>query len=59
MKIEDKLALSKSVKEGKVIGIHEGLFIRFYNESLHAWQQWVKAYPELPMLKVNTKSIKN
>lgn len=58
MKIEEKLALSRSVKEGKVIGIQEGLFIRFYNESLYAWQQWVKAYPELPMLKVNIKSIK-
>ncbi|MCC2525799.1 hypothetical protein [Vibrio coralliilyticus] len=58
MKIEDKLALSRKVASGEIVGVAEGLFIRFYNEALFAWQQWVKAHPELPVLKVSAKPFK-
>ncbi|ABU72633.1 hypothetical protein [Vibrio campbellii] len=39
MNIEDKLEL---VKDSQVIvGIKEGMFVRFYEQSLFGWQQWV------------------
>ncbi|WP_171369426.1 hypothetical protein [Vibrio chagasii] len=37
MDIEKKLKLSQ--KDGKIIGIQEGMFVRFYNQALYAWQQ--------------------
>ena len=56
MNIEEKLKL---VKDSKVIvGIKEGMFVRFYEQSLFGWQQWVSTQPQLPTLKVLIKKVK-
>ena len=56
MNIEDKLEL---VKDSQVIvGIKEGMFVRFYEQSLFGWQQWVSTQPHLPTLKVLVKKVK-
>ncbi|WP_061039987.1 hypothetical protein [Vibrio coralliirubri] len=56
MDIETKLKLSQ--QQGKIIGIHEGIFVRFYDQALYAWQQWVETRPSLPALKVSAKVVK-
>ncbi|MDP2491563.1 hypothetical protein Q8W38_19615 [Vibrio splendidus] len=56
MDIEPKLKLSQ--QQGKIIGIHEGMFVRFYDQALFAWQQWVVTHPSLPVLKVSAKVVK-
>ncbi|MEZ8950137.1 MULTISPECIES: hypothetical protein [unclassified Vibrio] len=56
MDIETKLKLSQ--QQGKIIGIHEGMFVRFYDQALFAWQQWVVTPPSLPVLKVSAKVVK-
>lgn len=58
MKIEDKLSLVEA-SQG-VIGIKEGMFVRFYEQSLYGWQQWVltRGDGQLPVLKVLRKKIK-
>ena len=56
MNIEDKLEL---VKDSQVIvGIKEGMFVRFYEQSLLEWQPWVSTQPHLPTLKVLVKKVK-
>ena len=56
MNIEDKLEL---VKDSQVIvGIKEGMFVRFYEQSLFGWQQWASTQPHLPTLKVLVKKVK-
>ncbi|KUO23337.1 hypothetical protein AVO51_17725 [Vibrio cholerae] len=39
MNIETKLALVESSQ--RIVGIKEGMFVRFYEQSLFGWQQWV------------------
>ena len=59
MNIEDKVRLSKeAVLSNKFIGIKEGMFVRFYNESLFVWQQWAVLNQALPSLKIIAKTIK-
>ncbi|EAR57596.1 hypothetical protein SKA34_08418 [Photobacterium sp. SKA34] len=43
MLIEQKVKLSKSAAMKSVlVGVKEAHFVRFYNESLFLWQQWVR-----------------
>ncbi|MGR5048752.1 hypothetical protein ACPV3P_08435 [Photobacterium damselae] len=58
MKIEDKLSLVEASQS--VIGIKDGMFVRFYEQSLYGWQQWVLTLGDgqLPVLKVLRKKIK-
>ncbi len=41
--IEEKLELVKNSKV--IVGIKEGMFVRFYEQSLFGWQQWVSTQP--------------
>ncbi|MEZ8784999.1 hypothetical protein AB4242_04225 [Vibrio splendidus] len=34
------------------------MFVRFYDQALYAWQQWVVTHPSLPVLKVSAKVVK-
>ena len=53
MNIEDKVRLSKeAVLSNKFIGIKEGMFVRFYNESLFVWQQWAVLNGFVAILKI-------
>ncbi|TVO39913.1 hypothetical protein [Vibrio algivorus] len=56
MNIEEKLELVKNSKV--IVGIKEGVFVRFYEQSLFGWQQWVLTQPQLPTLKVLIKKVK-
>lgn len=56
MNIEEKLELVKNSKV--IVGIKEGMFVRFYEQSLFGWQQWASTQSELPTLKVLRKNIK-
>lgn len=56
MNIEDKLELVKNSQV--IVGIKEGMFVRFYEQSLFGWQQWVSTQPQLPTLKVLVKKEK-
>ncbi len=56
MNIEEKLELVKNSKV--IVGIKEGMFVRFYEQSLFGWQQWVSTQPQLPTLKVLIKKVK-
>lgn len=56
MNIEDKLELVKNSQV--IVGIKEGMFVRFYEQSLFGWQQWVSTQPQLPTLKVLVKKVK-
>ena len=58
MLIEQKVKLSKSAAMKSVlVGVKEGHFVRFYNERLFLWQQWVKQQGGLPPLKVSVKPV--
>lgn len=58
MLIEQKVKLSKSAAMKSVlVGVKEGHFVRFYNESLFLWQQWVRQQGGLPPLKVSVKPV--
>ncbi|WP_230857726.1 hypothetical protein, partial [Vibrio fluvialis] len=54
--IETKLALVESSQ--RIVGIKEGMFVRFYEQSLFGWQQWVSKQDQLPTLKVLRKKVK-
>ena len=54
--IEEKLALVQNSLH--IVGIKEGMFVRFYEQSLFGWQQWAEDNPSLPTLKVLRKVIK-
>jgi len=41
-----------------IVGIKERMFVRFYEQSLFGWQQWVSTPPHLPTLKVLVKKVK-
>ncbi len=56
MNIETKLALVESSQ--RIVGIKEGMFVRFYEQSLFGWQQWVSKQDQLPTLKVLRKKVK-
>ena len=56
MNIETKLALIESSQ--RIVGIKEGMFVRFYEQSLFGWQQWVSKQDQLPTLKVLRKKVK-
>ncbi|WP_234352396.1 hypothetical protein [Vibrio harveyi] len=56
MNIENKLALVESSQ--RIVGIKEGMFVRFYEQSLFGWQQWVSKQDQLPTLKVLRKKVK-
>ncbi|BCL73589.1 hypothetical protein MADA3029_80021 [Vibrio nigripulchritudo MADA3029] len=56
MKLKDKARLART--PGHIVGVREGTFVWFYNESLFAWQQWVKRYPSLPTLRVSACKVK-
>ncbi|MDE1315324.1 hypothetical protein MEG05_14695 [Vibrio aestuarianus] len=56
MNIETKLALVESNQH--IVGIKEGMFVRFYEQSLFGWQQWVSKQDQLPTLKVLRKKVK-
>lgn len=56
MNIETKLALVESSQ--RIVGIKEGVFVRFYEQSLFGWQQWVSKQDQLPTLKVLRKKVK-
>lgn len=56
MNIENKLKLTNNNQQ--IIGFKEGMFIRFYDQSLYLWQQWVNGRAGLPQLKVLRKSVK-
>ena len=56
MNIEAKLALVESSQ--RIVGIKEGIFVRFYEQSLFGWQQWVSKQDQLPTLKVLRKKVK-
>ncbi|MCS6137007.1 hypothetical protein G3496_19040 [Shewanella baltica] len=42
----------------RIVGIKEGMFVRFYEQSLFGWQQWVSKQDQLPTLKVLRKKVK-
>jgi len=54
--IETKLALVESSQ--RIVGIKEGMFVRFYEQSLFGWQQWASKHDQLPTLKVLKKKVK-
>lgn len=56
MNIENKLSLVESSQ--RIVGIKEGMFVRFYEQSLFGWQQWVSKQDQLPTLKVLRKKVK-
>ncbi|WP_417884290.1 hypothetical protein [Vibrio rumoiensis] len=56
MNIETKLALVESRQ--RIVGIKKGMFVRFYEQSLFGWQQWVSKQDQLPTLKVLRKKVK-
>ncbi|EPX2050815.1 hypothetical protein NB559_05305 [Vibrio parahaemolyticus] len=56
MNIETKLALVESSQ--RIVGIKEEMFVRFYEQSLFGWQQWVSKQDQLPTLKVLRKKVK-
>ena len=56
MKLIDKARFART--PGYIVGIKEGTFVWFYNESLYAWQQWVRQYPALPALRVSACKVK-
>lgn len=56
MNIETKLALVESSQ--RIVGIKEGMFVRFYEQSLFGWQQWASKQDQLPTLKVLRKKVK-
>ncbi|QPL52910.1 hypothetical protein [Vibrio navarrensis] len=41
MNIQQKRELART--QDAIIGVKEGMFVRFYNESLYGWNQWVQA----------------
>ncbi|MCF4174885.1 hypothetical protein [Vibrio sp. McD22-P3] len=56
MNIETKLALVENSQ--RIVGIKEGMFVRFYEQSLFGWHQWVSKQDQLPTLKVLRKKVK-
>ena len=56
MNIETKLALVESSQ--RIVGIKEGMFVRFYEQSLFGWQQRVSKQDQLPTLKVLRTKVK-
>ncbi|EGQ9132298.1 hypothetical protein IB299_20080 [Vibrio parahaemolyticus] len=42
----------------RIVGIKEEMFVRFYEQSLFGWQQWVSKQDQLPTLKVLRKKVK-
>ncbi len=56
MNIETKFKFSQI--QGKIIGIQEGMFVRFYNQALYAWLLWGVLPPSLSVLKVSAKEVK-
>lgn len=56
MNIEAKLALVENSQ--RIVGIKEGMFVRFYEQSLFGWLQWVSKQDQLPTLKVLNKKVK-
>ena len=56
MNIENKLSLVESSQ--RIVGIKEGMFVRFYEQSLFGWQQWASKQDQLPTLKVLKKKVK-
>ncbi len=49
MNIETKLALVESSQ--RIVGIKEGMFVRFYEQSLFGWQQWVSKQDQLLVIQ--------
>ena len=56
MNIETKLALVESSQ--RIVGIKEGMFVRFDEQSLFGWQQLASKQDQLPTLKVLRKKVK-